>query len=262
MSFFEIQKNGEVGWIYLNRPAKRNFMNWDFWVELPEVVQQLENDSAVKCLVIAGHGASFSMGLDLADFGERLNFLLEENAANRSRLWDLILTMQKGFNVLENCRKPSIAAVHRHCIGGGLDLIAAADIRYCSADAQFSLREVKVGIVADMGSLQRLPHIIGEGHTRELALTGRDIDAETAFRMGLVTKVCSNKEELYIETQKLAEEIAGHDEEVLRGIKLSLDESRNRNRAEALQSVAMYNAGFLQNSSFLSLISGLAKRKK
>src|SRR5205085_12171431 len=147
---------------------------------------RLSHDKDVRAIIVRGDGDHFSYGLDLAammgNLGE--HFSGEANlAAERTALLDLILDMQDAFDCVAACRKPVIAAVNGWCIGGGLDLIAACDIRLCSADARFSLREVKVAIVADLGSLQRLPRIIGEGITRELALTGKDISAERALRI-------------------------------------------------------------------------------
>ena len=177
-NFFQIEKTGAVATLWLNRPEKRNFMSWDFWHELPLAVAEIDADDEVKAFIVAAKGASFSIGIDLPDFVERFAFLGESGGAEANeKLHQFILTLQKGMRAVADSPKPSLAAIHRHCIGGALDLISACDIRYAASDAIFSLREVKVAIVADMGSLQRLPYIIGEGLTRDLALTGRDFGA-------------------------------------------------------------------------------------
>lgn len=262
MSFFDLQVKESVGWVYLDNARKRNFMDGRFWDGLPAAIEEMNRNEQVKVIVIAAHGSSFSMGLDILEFSEQLSFLEKENAQSRAKLYELILHMQKGFDVLENSPKPSIAAVQRHCIGGGLDLIAACDIRHCSEDAIFSLREVKVGIVADMGSLQRLPYIVGEAVTRELALTGRDFNAAEAKSMGLVSNVWPDTETLHKKVHETAMDIASNDPEVLRGIRLMLAKGRLLPRKDALEGGALYNAGFLQNPMFLELLEKMKNRKK
>ena len=163
-------------------PGKGNVMGPDFWNELPAVFAELDRDDAVRVVVLSGSGKNFSYGLDLPGMAGDLAPALapDSRAAARTRFHDMILRMQSGVNAVADCRKPVIAAIWGWCIGGGVDLITAADFRYASADAKFSIREVKVGMVADMGTLARIPAIIGDGHFRELALTGRDIDAARA----------------------------------------------------------------------------------
>lgn len=261
--FFLIEKNGPVATLWLNRPEKRNFMNWSFWEELPQAVEAIDADKDIRVFIIAAKGSSFSIGLDLPDFIERFKWLAEEaSAETNQKLQELILTMQKGMRAVADSPKPSIAAVHRHCIGGGLDLVTACDIRYASADVIFSLREVRVAIVADMGSLQRLPYIVGEGVTRDLALTGRDFGAEEALRVGLVTQVLSDKDALYIAALKTAREMAENSPLVMRGVKHVLNHERTLSLDQALDHVALYNSGYLQSREFISLARGFADRKK
>lgn len=143
--------------------------------------------------------------------------------------------MQKGMRAVADSPKPSIAAVQRHCIGGALDLIAACDIRYAAADAIFSLREVKVAIVADMGSLQRLPYLIGEGPTRELALTGRDVNAEEALRMNLITKILPDKDAAYAAALETAREMSENSALVMRGVKYIMNKQRGLDADRALR---------------------------
>jgi enoyl-CoA hydratase len=262
-NFFLLEKNGPVATIWLNRPEKRNFMNWDFWAELPLVVEEINADAAIKVFIVAAKGASFSIGLDLPDFVGRFKWLGESNdAIAREKLRQFILTMQKGMRAIAASPKPSIAAIHRHCIGGALDLVSVCDIRYASADAVFSLREVKVAIVADMGSLQTLPRLIGESRTRELALTGRDFTAEEAERMGLVAQVLPDKEALHAAALKSAYEMSENSGLVMGGVKYVLEKQRNMNFDEAMDFVALYNSGYLQSPEFTAMVKGLAERKK
>ena len=262
-NFFLIEKNGPVATVWLNRPEKRNFMNWDFWRELPLVVDEINADDSIKVFIVAAKGASFSIGLDLPDFVERFAWLADSSGAEgNQRLHEFILTLQKGMRAVADSPKPSIAAIHRHCIGGALDLISACDIRYAAADAIFSLREVKVAIVADMGSLQRLPYIIGEGLTRDLALTGRDFGAEEALRMGLVTQVLPEKEALHAAVLKTANEMAESSALVMRGVKHVMNKQRGMDMDRAYDFVALYNSGFLQTKEFVEMAKGMANRKK
>jgi enoyl-CoA hydratase len=262
-NFFLIEKLGPVATLWLNRPEKRNFMNWDFWRELPLAVEEINADESIKAFVVAAKGASFSIGIDLPDFVERFAWLGDSGGAEANeKLHHFILTLQKGMRALGDSPKPSIAAIHRHCIGGALDLISACDIRYAAADAIFSLREVKVAIVADMGSLQRLPYIIGEGLTRELALTGRDVPADEALRMGLITQVHPDKEALYAAAMKTATEMAENSAIVTRGVKYVMNKQRGMDMDRALDLVALYNSGYLQSKEFVDMVQGFAARQK
>lgn len=262
-NFFQIEKAGAVATLWLNRPEKRNFMSWDFWHELPLAVAEIDADDEIKAFIVAAKGASFSIGIDLPDFVERFAFLGESGGAEANeKLHQFILTLQKGMRAVADSPKPSLAAIHRHCIGGALDLISACDIRYAAADAIFSLREVKVAIVADMGSLQRLPYIIGEGVTRDLALTGRDFGADEALRMGLVTQVLPDKEALYAAAQKTAEEMTQNSAIVTRGVKYVMNKQRGMDIDRAMDFVALYNSGFLQSKEFVDMVKGFAERKR
>ncbi|MBS0616733.1 MAG: enoyl-CoA hydratase/isomerase family protein [Spirochaetes bacterium] len=262
-NFFLIEKSGPVATLWLNRPEKRNFMNWDFWHELPLAVAEINADESIKVFIVAAKGASFSIGLDLPDFVERFRWLGESGGAEANqRLHEFVLTLQKGMRAIADSPKPSLAAIHRHCIGGGLDLVSACDIRYASQDVIFSLREVKVAIVADMGSLQRLPYIIGEGATRELALTGRDVAADEALRLGLVTQILPDKDTLYAAAQKTAAEMATNSALVMRGVKYVMNKQRGMDVDRAMDFVALYNSGFLQTAEFVQMAKSFAERKK
>jgi enoyl-CoA hydratase len=169
--------------------------------------------------------------------------------------------MQDAISVVETCSKPVIAAVSGWCIGAGVDLISACDIRICSNDARFSVREIKVAIVADLGSLQRLPHIIGEGHTRELALTGKDIDAARALRIGLVNDVYDTPEALIDAATKLANEIAENSPLVAQGVKKVLNESRDLTVNEGLRHVAIWNSAFLHSTDLEEAIKAFMEKR-
>jgi enoyl-CoA hydratase len=162
---------------------------------------------------------------------------------------------------VQTCRKPVIAAVRGWCIGGGLDLIAACDIRLCSADARFSLREAKMAIVADIGSLQRLPPIIGEGYTRELAYTGKDIDAQRALRIGLVNEVHDSADELLAAARALAGEIAANAPLAVQGSKRVLNETQGKTVEEGLRYVALWNAAYLHTNDLSEAMRAFIEKR-
>jgi enoyl-CoA hydratase len=259
-----LEKNKGVVEVVLIGPGKGNAMGPDFWREIPVAFAALDRDDEARAIVVRGEGNNFSYGLDLAammgDLGS--HFGSGENlAAERTGLLDLVGDMQKAFDNVAACRKPVIAAVAGWCVGGGLDLIAACDIRVCSADARFSLREVKVAIVADLGSLQRLPRIIGEGATRELAFTGKDITASRALQIGLVSEVSETREALLESARKLAREIADNPPLVVQGIKRVMNYCADKSVADGLGYVAVWNSAFLQSVDLVEAMTAFRERR-
>lgn len=252
-----------VAEVVLTGPGKGNAMGPDFWRDLPSAFNALDGDEAVRVAVLWGEGKSFSYGLDLPAMmsGGELPLGGESLAAERTRLLDTILRMQDAVTSVANCRKPVIAAVAGWCIGGGLDLIAACDIRLASADAKFSLREVKLAIVADIGSLQRLPAVIGQGNTRELAFTGKDIDAARALRMGLVNEVYETPEQLLEAARAMAREIAANPPLAVQGTKRVLNACEGKTVAEGLRIGALWNAAFLQSHDLGEAIAAFMERR-
>lgn len=246
--FFDIEKFPEqkTAILYFNRPEKLNAMNWPFWQDLPFVIGDIERDPEIRAVVVAGRGKSFSVGIDIFEFfGKYHQIIGGTSTPLREELYKLILKMQEGFNRMTMGEKVYIAAVHRHCIGGGLDFIAACDIRLASEDAIFSLREAQIGIVADMGSLNRLPLIIGHGNTSLMALTGRNFTAKEALKMGLLTDVYETHEQLMTKALDLAREIASNPNAAVRGTKKILNYMQNHSVEEGLNYVALWNSSFL-----------------
>ncbi len=265
MEFFQVEKilEKKIAILYLNRPEKRNSMNWSFWRELPIVIEELEKDSNVHVVIIAAKGKSFSTGLELVEFNEKFKDIIQGKVAEeREQLHNLILTMQEGFKKIIKGKKIYIAAVHKHCIGGGLDLIAACDIRIACKNAVVSLRETKVGIVADMCSLNRLPYIIGFGATKYMAYTGRDFTAEECFQMGLFNKIVEKEEDLIPEAIHLAEEIASNPLIVLSGIKNVLNYMENHTTLEGMEYVALWNATYLDSLEFRNIMKKFMEKLK
>lgn len=262
--FFEIvPRNDGTAIVYLNRPDKRNAMDWSFWRDLPDVIEEIDSASEIRAFVIAARGKSFSTGLDLDSFFQQFGSIVQGSYGDdRKKFYNLILQMQKGINAVYDSSKPSIAAVHKHCIGGGLDLISACDIRYATLDASISLREAKVAIVADMGSINRLPGIIGQGHTRELAFTGKDIDGSEAYRIGLVSKLFDTQEKLMEGALATATEIAANPKIVVQGAKEVMNYAEGKPLDAGLNYVALWNSSFLDSRDFREASLSFKERKR
>jgi enoyl-CoA hydratase len=173
-----------------------------------------------------------------------------------------ILALQEGFTKIECCRKPVIAAVHSHCIGGGMDLICACDMRLATKDAVFSIRETRMGIIADLGTLQRLPHIIGQSWSRELALTGRDFTAQEALQMGLITRVCDDRPALYEAARTLADQVAACPPLTVQGTKDVINYSRDNGIDAGLQYVAQKNSAALPSEDLFEAVTAFMEKRE
>jgi enoyl-CoA hydratase len=251
--------------VELTGPGKGNAMGPEFWRELPELYAELDANDEVRVVVLRGSGDHFSYGLDVKAMAPELGELLVDggsSAAARTKLLALIGRMQRTMSAVANAQKPTIAAIAGRCIGGGVDLASACDIRLCAQNASFSVREVRLAIVADVGSLQRLPAIIGQGLTRELAYTGDDVDAGRALRMGLVNDVLQTPEALWGAARVLATRIAKNSPLVVRGVKRVLDAGIRRHVDEGLDYVAAWNAAFLPSEDLREALSALMERRE
>ncbi|MFI5779985.1 crotonase/enoyl-CoA hydratase family protein [Nocardia sp. NPDC051570] len=260
---FTVEATDHVATVTLTGPGKGNAMGPDFWRELPLIFGELDADPEVRAVVLTGAGKHFSYGLDLPAMSPVFGPLLAEKAlaAPRTGFLDEIRRMQAAVTAVADCRKPVIAAVSGWCIGGGLDLIAAADIRLASADAKFSLREAKVAIVADIGSLHRLPGIIGVGHLRELAYTGKDIDAARAEKIGLVNDVYADQQAVLDAALALAREVVANPPLVVQGIKDVLDQPNASRIADGLRYVSTWNAAFLPSEDLTEAIQAVFEKR-
>jgi enoyl-CoA hydratase len=260
----KVDRTGSVAEVTLLGPSKGNAMGPDFWRELPLVFAALDADPEVHAIVVTGSGGNFSYGLDLPAMMSGWAPLLSGDALAGPRTAFLkdVRRLQDAVTAVAECRTPVIAAVSGWCIGGGVDLISAADIRLASADAKFSVREVKVAIVADLGSLQRLAGIIGEGHLRELALTGKDIDAARAEKIGLVNDVHPDQDAVLAAARTLAEEIAENSSLVTQGVKEVLALNTERQVADGLRYVSTWNAAFLASKDLNEAVQAFMERRK
>lgn len=257
----KVTKENGIVEVALLGPGKGNAMGPDFWREIPELFASLDRDSETRAIIIYGQGGIFTYGLDLMAMTGEIGAQGANLAAERTEFLDKLYALQKSFDQVFFCRKPVIAAVSGWCIGGGVDLISACDIRVCSTDAKFSVREVRVAMVADLGSLQRLPHVIGEAATRELAFTGRDIDAQKALKIGLVSEVYETQEATLEAARQIAREIAANPPLVVQGIKQVMNHRLASEIAEGLRYVGAWNSAFLHSEDLIEAIQAFRERR-
>ena len=261
---FSVERDGNVATLWLDSPERRNAMGPDFWNDLPVLMHELSDDDEVRAVVLAAKGPHFSVGLDLKTMGGVASGGGGGNrsqAARGMRFLKEVSRLQRSITAVADCPKPVIAAIHGYCIGGGVDLISACDIRLASADAKFSIRETKIAIVADVGTLQRLPSIIGKGHVAELALTGKDIDAERARQIGLVNDVFPDADGVLKGAREMAAEIAANSPIAVQGTKHVLKACENRTVEEGLDYVAVWNAGLMQSNDLIEAMTAFMEKR-
>lgn len=258
-----VTKSEGIAEVTLIGPGRGNALGPDFFRECPRVFEELDGDPEVRVAILRGAGDHFTYGLDLTAAMTELGPLLagENLARGRTELFRLIGAWQEAGNSIAGCRKPVIAALHGWCIGGGISIASACDLRLCSREARFSLREVKVAIVPDLGALQRLPGIVGEGATRDLALTGRDVDAAHAHSIGLVTEVHDDAASLFDGARARAREIAANPPLVVQGTKQVLGHAADGQIRDGLRFVAAWNAAFLQSLDLAEALGAFTEKR-
>jgi len=252
----------KVAQVVIDRPEKINAMNADFWAEIIDVFRWVDDTDEVRVVVLSGAGPHFSSGIDLqllAQVGAQLG---KDVGRNAEQLRRKILSLQASFNAVDHCRKPVIAAIQGYCLGGAIDLISACDMRYCSADARFSIKEIDMGMAADVGTLQRLPRIIGDGMMRELAYTGRTLDGAEAQAIGLVNRVYENPEALMEGVNELARQIAEKSPLAIRGTKEMIRYMRDHRVDDGLEYIATWNAAMLQAADLRVAVAAHMARQK
>jgi enoyl-CoA hydratase len=234
-----------------------------FFEELALAFEEIGRDSDVRAVIVRSAARAFSYGLDLPTAFQELGPALSGGGArDRMKLLRTIQHLQSRLDAVAKCPVPVIAAVHGWCIGGGVDLISACDLRICSADARFSVRETRLAIVADLGSLQRLPFLIGQGHTRDLAFTGKDIDAPRAREIGLVNDVYDDAARLLSAARELGAAIAKNPPLTVRGVKRVLDFGIGKPPKDGLDYVAAYNSAFLASEDLGEALSAFLEKRE
>ncbi|MFP5331536.1 MAG: crotonase/enoyl-CoA hydratase family protein [Acidimicrobiia bacterium] len=253
----EVETDGAVGWLWLNRPEKHNAMSADMWTDIPEAVAQLTADDNIRCIVVAGRGNSFTAGIDLSMLGAFAGGG-SSHAERSAHVRREILRLQETMTAFERARVPVIAAVHGYCLGAGVDLITACDIRFSSSEATFGIRETPMGLIADVGTVQRLPRLIGPGQVAELLFTGHDIDAAEAQRIGLVNRVV---DDVHAHAGSVAAEIAANSPLVVQGAKEVLRLQRDMSTDAALDHMALWNAAFLMSNDLTEAMSAYFEKR-
>ncbi|MEN8041622.1 MAG: crotonase/enoyl-CoA hydratase family protein [Actinomycetota bacterium] len=265
-----VEFDGHVATVWLDRPDKRNAFAQDFWRDLPTIMEALGEDAETRVIVIAARGQSFTVGIDLKAFGPMFmsggvdpeaDHQPGSEVGKRMALYRSIKEMQQTFSSIADCPKPVIAAVHGHCIGAGVDLITACDIRYASADSVFSIRETKIAMVADVGTLQRLPRIIDPGRVAELVYTGKDFGSDEAKEIGLVSRVFPDGNRTRQAAQALASEIAENSPLAVQGAKAVLSAGEGRSVEENLDYIALWNAAFIQSNDFVEATMAFLQKR-
>mmetsp|Transcript_985 Transcript_985/g.2757 ORF Transcript_985/g.2757 Transcript_985/m.2757 type:complete len:276 (-) Transcript_985:38-865(-) len=246
--------------VELNRPKARNAMNWSFWRELKIAFDAIAVDPDCHVVILTGRGKSFTAGLDLSD-SRNLPPPAKDAARRGLKFISHLRIMQDGINAVEACLKPTIAVVHGACIGGGVDLITATDIRYCTEDAIFSIREVAVGLAADIGTLARLPKVVGnDSAVREMALTASDFTGEDALRWGLVSRVLPSLDKAMEQAQMVATRIAGQSPIAVLGTKKNLNYGRDHSISESLEYIQAWNAAMIQTDDIGAAMTASFKK--
>ncbi|MDA2979496.1 MAG: crotonase/enoyl-CoA hydratase family protein [Actinomycetota bacterium] len=259
-----------IATVWLDREEQMNAFAPDFWVDLPRIMESLGDDPAVRVIVIAARGKAFTVGIDLKAFGPSMmaGGGLDDSdgqpvsgVAKRRDLYRSVKKLQQTFTAIADCPKPVIAAIHGYCIGAGVDLITACDIRFASRDTVFSVRETQIAMVADVGTMQRLPKIIDPGRVAELVFTGKDFGAAEAFEMGLISRIASDAGDVQKQAHDVARAIAANSPLAVQGSKAVLKAGEGRSINDALDYVALWNSSFISSNDFTEAITAFMEKR-
>ena len=267
-NYFDIEFLGHVAHIKLNRPEKRNAMNWDFWRDLPRIVGDIDTCARARCIVLSSTGPVFSAGLDLSLFGQdvfassKTAKMNEKELQTPQNFMSFLSFLQDSISSLQKARIPVICAIQGGCIGGGVDLICSADIRLATNDAFFSIRETKIGMVADVGTFPRIVKLLPEGIVKELAFTGRNFSAQEAKEYGFVNKLYESHDSLIERALEIACEIASNSPAAVYGCKRVIDFSRDHTIDEGLEWINMWNASMLSQSELMEGFQSYKSKKE
>jgi enoyl-CoA hydratase len=256
----ELEIDQQVATVTLNRPDKANAMSATMWDELQTCFEWLDEEPSVRAIILAGNGKNFCSGIDLGLFGS-IGGSVTEHARRAEALRRTILRLQGNLSAIENCRKPVLAAIHKACIGGGIDMTCCCDMRYASKDAYFSIKEIDIGMTADVGTLQRMPKIVPDAIVRELAYTGRSMSADEAREVGFLNRVFEDRETLLKEVTAIARDIASKSPLAIRGTKEMLLYARDHSVSEGLNYIATWNSGMLSQADLGAAMQAQMEKK-
>lgn len=258
---FEFSVADHIAHIRFNRPDKRNAMNRAFWEEIREVFAgEIAARPDVRVAVISSTGPHFTAGMDLSVFADVVADS-GDPARRRERFRRGLLAYQSSFTAIEKCRVPVLAAIQGGCIGGGVDMVSACDMRYCTRDAFFVVKEIDLGMVADVGTLQRLPHLIPQGLVRELAYTGRNLPADEALHCGLVNRVYETQAAMLDEVMTIARDIALKSPLAIYGTKEMINYTRDHAVDEALNYMSVWNAAFIHGEDMPEAFRAMQEKR-
>ncbi|OOG50797.1 enoyl-CoA hydratase-related protein [Polaromonas sp. C04] len=260
LSCFSLTTTDHVAHLVLNRPEALNTMNPAFWRELDQVLTTLHKDGTARALVISSTGKHFSAGMALDTFGGAIA-MDDQSAEGRAAIFDLLTDMQATFTQLETLRIPVIAAIQGGCIGGAVDMVTACCIRYATKDAFFCIQEINIGMVADVGTLQRLPKLIPLGVVKELAYTGRRLSAQKALGYGLVNEVFDTPEALLAAALQCAREIASKPPVAIWGTKQVIHYARDHTVDDALKQMGWIQGAIWSNAHVREAVTAMKEKR-
>ncbi|MEB2336074.1 MAG: enoyl-CoA hydratase-related protein [Burkholderiales bacterium] len=258
---FRLEIADRVARLTLDQPARMNAMSPSFWRELDAILDTLQREAPARALVLDASGKHFCAGMALEAFGSAIA-PDESSAASRANIAPLLAGMQRTFDRLAELRMPVLAAIQGACIGGGLDLVCTADMRYCTRDAFFCVQEINIGMAADLGTLQRLPRLIPEGMARELAYTGRRLPAERALSLGLVNEVFDDTDAMLAGVMQIAREIASKPPVAIWATKQAIDYARDHSVADGLRQMGWLQSGLWDTAAVAEAIRARAEKRE
>lgn len=260
---FLLDISDHIAHVRFNRPAKANSLDATAWDELKAIFEHLDDNSEVRAIILSGEGKHFCAGIDLEMLMGVNQFNgIKEEGRKREYLRRHILYLQSTVSAIEACRKPVLAAIHKACVGGGMDIISACDMRYCTEDAFFSVKEIDMGMVADLGTLQRLPKLIPDGMVREMAYTGRRVFGPEAKEIGLVNRMYPDHDSMIAGVREIAAQIASKSPLSIRGTKEMLLYTRDHNTADSLDHIATWNAGMLLSEDLMKAFQAKVSKQE
>jgi enoyl-CoA hydratase len=262
-SCFDVQIENKIAHIVLNRPKAFNAMPRAFWNELPEIVHDIDDNAKARVIVVSSTGKHFTAGMDTSVFtdGEGVNASGGDQYARAEAFRQFVLTLQNTFSCFDNARIPVIAAVQGGCIGAGVDLISACDIRYATEDAFFQIHEINIGMTADVGTFPRLCNLIPQGWVRELAYGGGRLPAERAKEIGLVNDIFPTQEAMLARVMELAAEIASKAPVAVAGSKRMINYARDHSIADGLDYIATWQTGMFAPPHMMEAFAAKAQKR-
>ena len=259
----KINIENHIAHLAFNRPDRANALNKRAWEEMKAIFEELDQNADVRVIILSGEGKHFCAGIDLEmlmNVGDFTNKGCESR--KRERFIATLKHLQSCVSAIEQCRKPVLAAIHKACVGGAVDIVSACDMRYCTEDAFFCIKEVDMGLVADLGTMQRLPKIIPYGLAAEMAYTGKNVYGKEAKEMGLVNQVYPDKETMVTALTKIAETIAAKSPVTIRGTKHILQYSRDHSVMEGLNYMQTWNAAMIFSDDLMEAFQATMQKRK